>query len=197
MSNIGKSHWSRHLVATEGYERVDCDSLVEKKLAGELVKLGYKGIHDVAKWMGQPYDLQYPDTSRKYLNCEREVMMETIERLRDKNTKPLVIDTTGSVIYTGDTVTDALKELTRTVYFEASDRHVEILFERYLANPKPVIWGNQFTAAPGETLKETLHRCYPRLLAYRAERYRLMAHICVPYEKHKAKDATWSSLMSA
>lgn len=195
MSNIGKSHWSRQLVATEGFERIDCDALVENKLAGELVKLGYRGIHDVAKWMGQPYDAQYPDTSRKYLASEREVMLEVIDRLQSKPTKPFVIDTTGSVVYTGADIEAKLKSLTRTVYFEASESHVAKLFERYMANPKPVIWGDQFAVAPGETLPDTLRRCYPKLLAYRAARYRALAHICIPYEKHKASGARWADMV--
>ena len=196
MSNIGKSHWSRRLAA-DGYERVECDAMVEKKLAGELVRLGYKGINDVAKWMGQPYDAQYPDTSRKYLACEREVMLEIIERLHGTTEKPLVIDTTGSVIYTGDDVTEKLKALTNIVYLEASDRHIATLFERYMANPKPVIWGETFKVEQGETLQETLRRCYPQLLAWRGARYKTLAHVSVPYERHKAKGAAWQSLVSS
>jgi shikimate kinase len=197
MSNVGKSHWARHIAAKEGYERVDCDTLVEKKLAGELVRLGYKGIHDVAKWMGQPYDPQYPDTCRKYLACEREVMLEIIDRLQGKTAKPLVIDTTGSVIYVGDDVTDQIKKLTRTVYLEASHNHVSKLFERYIANPKPVIWGNSYVPKSGEAPTDTLRRCYPDLLAYRTERYTALAEIRVPFERHKTKGISWPELMSA
>ena len=195
MSNIGKSHWSRQLAERQGYERIDCDTLLEHKLAGELVKLGYKGIHDVAKWMGQPYEAQYPETSRKYLACEREVMLDVIDRIRHPSTKPCVIDTTGSVIYTGDDVTSALKSLTQTVYFEASESHVAKLFERYMSNPKPVIWGDQYVAMAGESKEESLRRCYPKLLAYRTERYRALAHISVPYEQHKAPNATWAEII--
>ena len=196
MSNIGKSHWARRLAAESGYERVDCDTLVEKMLGDELAKLGYKGIHDVAKWMGQPFDPQYPDTSRKYLACERAVMLNIIERLRSDPYKPLVIDTTGSVIYSGEDVTEQLKALTRVVYFCASERHVAKLFERYIANPKPVIWGDSFQPLPGEVPAETLKRCYPNLLAYRAERYGAMAHIGVSFEQHKAPHTTWIKLMA-
>jgi hypothetical protein len=196
MSNIGKSYWARRLAVEGGFERVDCDRLVEGKLAGQLVKLGYKGIHDVAKWMGQPFDPQYPDTSRAYLACEREVMLETIERLGAASPKPLAIDTTGSVIYVGGDIAERLKALTNVVYFEASSTHVSKLFERYMANPKPVIWGTSFAPRAGEAPFDALRRCYPDLLHDRAGRYRAMAHIALPFERHKASDATWAALMA-
>jgi hypothetical protein len=196
MSNIGKSHWARHLAEHEGYERVDCDALVEDKLAGELVRLGYKGLHDVAKWMGQPFDAQYPDTSRKYLAFEREVMLETLERIRSAPANPLVIDTTGSVIYVGDDVAAELKALTRVVYFEASHHHVAKLFDRYIAHPKPVIWGDSFAPLEGETPEDALRRCYPNLLDYRAHCYSALAHVQLPFEQHKAHGATWTRLMA-
>lgn len=197
MSNIGKSYWSRRLAATGGYERVDCDTLLEAKLGEELKKFGYKGIHDVAAWMGQPYDARYAETSRKYLTSEREVMLEVLARLRDKPDKPLVIDTTGSIIYTGDDIITALRELTRVVYFEATAAHTAKLFQRYLSNPKPVIWGNIFASETGEKAEAALQRCYPKLLQFRAERYRAMAHISVPFEKHKTPGISWEELIAA
>lgn len=196
MSNIGKSHWSRQL-AKEGFERVECDAMVEHKLGGELIKLGYSGIHDVAKWMGQPYDARYAETSHKYLDCERETMRDIIEKLKDKNTPPQVIDTTGSVIYTGSDIIEALRKLTLTVYFQASPEHVGKLFEKYIANPKPVIWGDSYQPEPGESPMDTLRRCYPLLLSYRAERYNQMAAITVPYETHKAEGARWADMVKA
>ena len=67
MSNIGKTHWSNLLVTERGFTKIDCDFRIEQKLGPELTKLGYHGIRDVAKWMGQPFDPQYPETSRKFL----------------------------------------------------------------------------------------------------------------------------------
>lgn len=239
MSNIGKSHWSRRLAKEAGYERVDCDTLVEKKLAAELTKLGYNGIHDVAKWMGQPYDPQYHYTSHRYLAYEREVMQDVFDRLQQPLDKPLVVDTTGSAIYIGDDFLALLKEMTYVVHLEAPPEHLEFLFKQYMANPKPVIWGNMFSLtddasiedlrkqrqaeihariakrfannnsgittqmvseAPDpnrdKTLKDALARCYPKLLAYRAQRYKEVAHITVPFEKHHAKNAVWSELIA-
>ena len=68
MSGSGKSYWSKKLQA-KGFKRFCCDDLIEKKLENELKKLGYSGIQDVAKWMGQPFDTQYLRSSKEYLNA--------------------------------------------------------------------------------------------------------------------------------
>jgi len=194
MSNIGKSHWSHHLANTAGYERVGCDDLVEARLGSELTKHGFRGIHDVAKWMGQPYDTQYAETSRIYKEHEQATMLDVIARLRSSTT-PLVIDTTGSVIYTGDAILQELRKLSQVVYFEASPDHVTQLFERYIAHPKPVIWGDSYQPNTGETSADTLRRCYPALLKDRAARYQAIAHVSVPFAEHKAVSATWKGLV--
>jgi shikimate kinase len=196
MSNIGKSYWSRRLAAESGFERVACDMLIEQKLRPELTKHGYAGIRDVAKWMGQPFDPQYPETSAKYIACERAVMQETIESLNGAVIgKPFVIDTTGSVIYAGDDITAQLRALTRVVYFEASPAHISQLFHRYMNNPKPVIWGHAYAPQAGESPQDALKRCYAELLRGRAQRYRDFAHVRIPYEKHRAASANIMSLI--
>ena len=201
MSNIGKSRWSKRLEAESGFERVACDDLVERKLAPELIKHGYAGIRDVAKWMGQPFDPQYPDTSAKYLACEQAVMRETIERLKNpaagKPPKPLVIDTTGSVIYLGEEIAKQLRALTRIVYLEASPEHSARLFDRYMHSPKPVIWDGAYTPQAGEAPQDTLKRCYPELLRRRAALYKEIAHVIIPYEKHHGRDMNITSLIGA
>jgi shikimate kinase len=196
MSNIGKSHWARRMAAEAGYEWIECDDLIETQLGDILVKLGYRGLNDMARWMGQPYDAQYKDTSRKYMDCERAVMLDIIERLRAPSTRPLVIDTTGSVIYAGDDMLAKLKKLTHVLYFEASIDHVDRLFKQYLANPKPVIWGESYTPTSDETPGDSLERCYPELLNYRAARYRDWAHIMVPYEDHRSAAADWRHFLA-
>ncbi len=190
MSNIGKTRWSRRLANSYSYNHVECDMLVEQKLGNELTRLGYSGIHDVAKWMGQPYEPRYAETSRKYLECERAVMLETFDRLDASfGQKPSVIDTTGSVIYTGDDVRVLLKAKTRIVYFEASAGHAEQLFQRYMASPKPVIWGDMFNQHQNETREQALQRSYPQLLASRAQQYQQLADVVIPFEIHKKPDA--------
>lgn len=199
MSNVGKSHWSRKLrgeglnywfrrLRKVGFERYCCDDLIEARLGPELKVSGYAGgIKDVARWMGQPYDPQYPETSRKYLEFEGEATREALAAVAQaKPDEKIVIDTTGSVIYLAPDILQELSARTRIVYIKASDRVKEKLYSDYLQNPKPVIWGESFNQKDGETEMEALGRCYPDLLAYRAQRYADLAHITLDY--HTLRD---------
>lgn len=121
MSNLGKTHWAERLKGECGFTRIDCDALVEDKLGVQLKTLGYTGIEEVAKWMGFPFDAQYPQTSAEFVQAERAVMLEIIDQLRTSSAnQPTVIDTCGSVIYTGDEVIASLRELSTVIYLEAS-----------------------------------------------------------------------------
>jgi hypothetical protein len=108
----------------------------------------------------------------------------------------MVMDTTGSVIYMERDIIDQLRALSKIIYFEASEKHVAKLFERYMSNPKPVIWGESYAPKASETPQESLKRCYPELLAYRAKRYSDMAHVTLSFEQHKAPGVTWDRLMA-
>ena len=110
MSNIGKSHLAERLVAEEGFQRIGCDDLVEAAIGDELKELGYSGVNDVGRWMGQPCSTNYPRNSGKFIECERAVMLEIISQIRASNVDhPLVIDTSGSVIYVGDDIIQSFK----------------------------------------------------------------------------------------
>jgi shikimate kinase len=190
MSNIGKSYWAKRLHEA-GYEWVDCDLMVENMLKEQLKEFNYQGIEGVAEWMGHPFDPQYPQTSKLYIDCEKAVMREVLDKLRKApaGSKPCVIDTTGSVIYTGDEITEELGELSRIVYLEASREHVAELFSRYMIYPKPLIWDNIHAPREGETPQQAMMRAYPLLLESRARRYANMAHETIAFERHrKSKD---------
>ena len=191
MSNIGKSHWAERLAAEAGFEWVDCDLMIEHKLEVQLKKFNHKGIEGVAEWMGHPFDPQYPETSRQYIDCERAVMREVIDKLRTSppDGKPLVVDTTGSMIYTGDDIVEQLGKLSRIVYLEASREHVAELFSRYMTYPKPLIWDNIHAPRPGETPQQAMMRGYPLLLDSRARRYAELAHVTIPFEQHRRTNA--------
>jgi shikimate kinase len=189
MSNIGKSHWAGQLAAKAGFDWIDCDRLIEQKLGPELTECGYSGINDVARWMGQPYDAQYAANSKKYIDCERNVMREAISRLKNGASKPIVIDTTGSVIYTGEDILSDLKRLTKIVYLEAAPENGAHLYEVFFSEPKPVIWGDKFAPRAEEKPPDSLKRCYSELLQFRDRRYRGIAHVTIPFDRHKKPDA--------
>jgi len=195
MSNIGKSFWSKRVAAETGSVRIDCDKLIEKKLAPQLAQENHRGLRGVAKWMGFPFDPSYAHNSQCYKEYEQQVMRETLDRLRLNNDPRLVIDTTGSVIYAGTDILAELRTATRIIYLEASEEHIKALFKRYNAHPKPVIWQDFYQPEAGETSRQALKRCYPELLRDRAERYRALAHVTIPFEQHTDSNATVSGLI--
>ena len=195
MSNIGKSFWAQRVAAETGCARVDCDTLIEKRLAPELATGGYSGLQGMAKWMGFPFDPSYAHNSCRYIQHEQDVMRETFDSLRLNAPPRIVVDTTGSVIYVGDDLLSELRATTRVIYLEASEDHIKTLFRRYTSHPKPVIWHDCYRPETQETPRQTLKRCYPELLRDRAQRYRNIAHVIIPFEKHSAPNMTVGALI--
>lgn len=187
MSNVGKTYWSKKLESL-GFYRLGCDDLIENKLEKELKKYGYSGINDVARWLGQPYEKQYGENSLKYLNFETQAVEEIIQRINCRllNGKKVVIDITGSVIYLGEKIVFKLKKSTKIVYLDTPMSVQKRMFEAYIQNPKPVIWGNHFIKEKGQTDFEALTACYPKLLAYRTSKYKEYADITIDYSFQRA-----------
>lgn len=177
MSNIGKSYWSKKLSGL-GFKHICCDDLIEAQLEPELTRLGYKGIADMAKWLGQPYDKQFKTNEKTYLNLEKATMENVLSKPANQNT---VIDTTGSVIHTGEKVVSELKRQTLVIYIEASPEMKEAMLKKYLENPKPVVWADTYKQEKNESEMEALKRCYMQLLAKRSKLYEELADIVIPF----------------
>lgn len=195
MSNIGKTRWARRVAASRHMEHIHCDALIEQRLGAELIAQGYRGLRDVARWMGQPGDPHYEAHSARYIECEKEVMRETLDKLDSPDTGPCMIDTSGSVIYTGDDILEGLRQRAEIIYFEASEAHIDNMLQLYLANPKPVIWHDNFTRKDGETNLQARSRCYPDLLRSRSRQYSALAHVTIPYARHRARHASLDELL--
>ena len=179
MSGAGKSHWTRKLAAA-GFRAISVDDRIEEKLATELSAGGYRGIGGVAEWMGWPDQSEYRDREHKYLACEIESMCTALDEVEASGDDGIVLDTTGSVVYTGEEICRRLQRLTTVVYLAASPEEENTLIARYLSEPKPVLWGNLFSQGPGESAKEAVARCYPQLIAHRKQLYERYAHVIVP-----------------
>lgn len=181
MSGSGKSYWSKQIQG-KGFKRFCIDDLIEEKLGDELKHLGYNGINDVSKWMGQPFDQQYPQASKRYLDFEQEVTEEILTVIeKTKNHKNIVIDTTGSVIYLDKEILQKLSTLTTVVYLETPASIQQKMYQLYIKEPKPVIWGDSFNKKPHEKNIEALKRCYPELLAFRTKKYEKLADVTLDY----------------
>ena len=109
MSGAGKSTWSL-MLEKGGLTRYSCDDLIEKELAPELKRLGYRGIGGISRWLGQPYDKRYKKNSRRYLKLEGESLTRILNEIKKADHGDAVVDTTGSVIYMSPRLRDALKK---------------------------------------------------------------------------------------
>jgi nitroreductase len=102
--------------------------------------------------------------------------------------RELILDTTGSVIYTGNHLLLRLRRQMTIVYLAASAVEQQLLIERYLTDPKPVLWRGAFQPKKDETPRETVARCYPALIAARRQGYQALAHCSLPVAE--LRDAT-------
>lgn len=181
MSGVGKSYWAKQL-AQAGWLHLDCDANIAARL-GEIIDVGpdEDAVHAVGRWMGMPWAEGYEANEARYLELEQTVTTKAIDQLAEHGGQSVVIDTTGSVIYTGDVVRNKLKQSTRVVYFDVPDEVRQGMVELYLSEPKPVLWQRLYQPRSDESQEAALARCYAELLADRAERYRALADVVVDY----------------
>lgn len=188
MSGSGKSYWSQKL-AQRGFKRFCCDELIALKLTSRL-KRSDGSSRTLGEWMGFPYEERYPARASQYLACEIQVLHEILEELTAKpppSDEMIVIDTTGSVIYTGETVLCRLRNATTTVLLATPPQVQEEMLRRYIAKPRPVLWQDVFHRQPRETPQAALARCYSQLLAIRERIYRQHASITLDYFVRRAE----------
>ena len=186
MSGSGKSYWSAKL-AQKGFRHFDCDRMIASKL-GPALKRSDGAALSLGEWMGFPYQPGYRERETQYLEYEKTVLGEIFKAVECESVgqqSNFVIDTTGSVIYTGKTFLDKLRRLTKVVYLETDLDAQDRMLRAYLADPRPVLWQGKFVARPGEENADTLARCYPELLSERIRLYRRYAHIAIPYKQYR------------
>jgi shikimate kinase len=175
MSGAGKTFWTKRL-AESGVPATSCDDRIEQKLAPRLAAGGYAGINGVAAWMGWPDSPTYGQRESDYLTEEIHTLDEVLTELEKHREKSLVLDTTGSLIYIGNNLLMRLRRQMTIVYLAASPQEQQLLIERYLNDPKPVLWRGAFQPKPTESPRETVARCYPALIAARRQSYEALAH---------------------
>lgn len=182
MSGAGKSYWSSKL-RTQGFHSFCCDDLIEKKLA-EFLRLPNGKKLSMAEWMGHPYETHYIQAEKRYLRFEVEMMESICSFLSEieYQNKNVVVDTTGSLIYTGETLIGCLREITTIVYLKAQLGSIKEMYETFLRDPKPVLWQGRFNKQPQESNQESLLRCYPELLRSRQREYERYADVVIDFE---------------
>jgi shikimate kinase len=175
MSGAGKTFWTKKLAASQ-CPAICCDDRIEQKLEPRLAAGGYTGINGVAAWMGWPDAATYGERESEYLAEEIHTLDEILTELEQRPEKSLVLDTTGSVIYTGNNLLMRLRRQMTVVHLAASAEEQQLLIERYLNDPKPVLWRGAFQPKAGEKPRDTVARCYPALIAARRQSYEALAH---------------------
>ena len=188
MSGSGKSYWANQL-AGNGFKCFSCDEMIASKLSDELIQPD-RSVMPLGKWMGLPYQQNYLERESKYLATEKQVLKEIfkiIETNYSDSSSNIVIDTTGSVIYTGKEILNKLRKYTRVVHL-ATPLHIQDkMYQAYLARPRPVLWRGKFSTKSHEKNKEALGRCYPELVAFRERLYKHYAHISIDYNRYRKK----------
>src|SRR5947209_12990232 len=175
MSGAGKTFWTKKLAA-DGCPAVSCDDRIEQKLASRLAASGDSGINGVAAWMGWPNDATYAQRESEYLAEEIHTLDEILTELEQQPLKSMVLYTTGTVIYSGNKLLMRLRRQMTIVYLASSAEEQQLLIERYLNDPKPVLWRGAFQPKSGEKPRETVARCYPALMEARRRSYEALAH---------------------
>jgi len=184
MSGTGKSYWSKKM-ENSGFRRYSCDNLIAERLSSELGNKG-KSTLNLAKWMGKPYSEGYLRAESLYLKLEEEVLTFICDELENSSLKdePVVVDTTGSLIYLNTNLLNRLRKLVRTVHLTLPVQKHNELFESYLVEPKPLIWKGKYIPLESENQQNTLRRCYSELLAFRNERYSLISDCELEFSFH-------------
>ena len=186
MSGSGKTFWTRKLAAA-GWTAVSCDDLIEKRLAPRLTAGGYAGINGVAAWMGCPDSPAYAEREAEYLAEEIAVVDEYLRTLEaDPTGKPMVLDTTGSVIYAQNNILMRLRRQMTVVHLASTEQEQQLLVSRYFNDPKPVLWRGTFHVKDQESPRETVARCYPMLIAVRRKSYETLAHCSMQVSELRA-----------
>src|SRR5258708_13891245 len=162
MSGAGKSHWTRKL-AGAGFRAISIDDCIERKLAHELSAGEHRGLGGVAAWMGWPDQPDYREREKKYLASEIESMREVLDEIEASGHEGIVLDTTGSVIYTGEEICRRLQRLTTVGYLSASPGELDTLIMRYSSHPKPVLCGDGFSQPSWQASRDAIHRVPPHL----------------------------------
>lgn len=184
MSGSGKSLWSS-VLSRHGFQYLGCDREIGRRLVDDG-RLSAGALDLIGRWMGFPFEAEYTQREALYLGHEKAVMdrflTELESRPQNQGSPPVVIDTTGSVIYTGQAIRKRLRQQTVVVYLSTSPAYRQALHRAYVENPRPVLWQQHFQKKKDEDDQAALKRCYASLLADREARYRQYAHLEIQWD---------------
>ena len=199
MSGTGKSHWAKRL-AQSGFTHYSCDRLIASRLREQLNRTDGGHMMQMAEWLGFPFDPGYQDREAQYLDHEIAVVSDIVEHIESNGLdtdQKHVVDTTGSVVYIGETLLQRLAQCTTIVYLSMPYAFHQDLCKRYIANPRPVLWRGLFNKQPGESDQQALERCYSILLASRQRLYEQCANLTINYDQRSRDGFDAEDLLEA
>lgn len=185
MSGVGKSYWASRL-AGQGFVHFDCDGLIAEQLGvAANANDPENAVEALGSWSGLPTESRYQQLIDRYMACEIIVMSKVLAEMAHVPAGTnLVIDTTGSVIYTGREILSRLRHQTHIVYLKTTANLHEQMLQAYLAAPRPLVWKGLFQQAADEPLEQAFRRSYANLLAFRQQQYQQLCHLELTYEDH-------------
>ena len=186
MSNIGKSYTAMRLATKYDFSLIEVDKIIWENL-------GHDSMDAFAEWQGHPYTDGYNNRERQSISLETEA---TRKALSTPKRNP-IIDTTGSVIYTGKDVLRTVNDDYYVVYIEAMEEHIERLKVQYFKQPKPLIWAGHYEKIDGKSETESILECYPKLLASRGRAYASHADVTLPSTMILNADVTIEDIFEA
>jgi shikimate kinase len=147
-------------------------------------------------WVGFPYEETHAERAKLYFETEIEVMQEIVDLLSktDRQTN-IVIDTSGSAIYTPPSLMEKLSQLTKMIYLAVTPEMINMMLNKYLQKPVAVLWNGMFEQREGETITKSFARCYPKLLSSREDLYRKYSHQIIGPEIHRSSSLTVQSFI--
>lgn len=181
MSGIGKSYHAKKLKNIHGYKLFSIDDMI-------AAALGEGDVHDVAQFLGLPYEEKYKNNSKKYLDLEERFTKEALQYASSHRDEKIVIDTTGSVVHLPLEILVHIKSFKNSIFLDTKDDLITKMIELYLRQPKPVIWGtlsNLFRDK--KTYKDVVKEQYPKLLYARRRKYMTYSRMSIDYGEHKKK----------
>ena len=185
MSGTGKSYWSQKMESA-GFKRFGCDDMISERLINKL-GISAEDNFEMHAWVGFPYEDTHAERAKLYFETEIEVMREIIALLSKSDSKTnIVVDTSGSAIYTPPALMEELGQLTKMIYLAVTPEMTDAMLYKYLQKPVAVLWNGMFQQLEGETITQSFARCYPMLLSSREALYRKYCHKIIGPEIHRS-----------
>lgn len=181
MSNTGKSRCAKLLADLPNFVRYNVDELIGESIPGVVTMEGLQA------WLGRPGSQFYSERAAQYLALENTV----VGLAKKPQLKNLVVDTTGSFGQLDETVISDFQDQFLVVGLVAPETQSEAMLASYREHPKPIVWPEGFYQAEDEM------GAYQRLLAWRQQRTREMADVCISTEVSLTEGLTAEMILEA